>query len=468
MTSLETRRSLVSLAIAAAAAFGLSACGGGGGTSVAPPAATYTVGGAVSGLTGSGLVLQDNGGGDLTVAGDGSFAFATPLASGATYDVTVKSQPTVPGQTCSIANGTGTVVDANVSSVAVTCVGFAPRFAYVTNENSATVVAYAVDAASGALTPVANGSSAAGSKPRTVVVDPTGSFAYVANFGVPANLATGAPRIDGNLSTYTVNAATGVLTPTGTVAAGTHPVSLAVDPTGKFAYAANGGSSNISAYSISPTTGTLVSIAGSPFASATGPVAVKIDPAGKFLYAVNQASGVSAYAIDATTGALALVGGSPYGAGTSAYAIAIHPTGNYAYVANPGSNDVSSFAVNTTTGALTSLGATVSAGNGPFAIAVDPTGKYAYVANVNGHNLSAYSINAANGALTAIAGSPFATGTSPQSVSIDPSGKYLYVANLASNNVSAFAINATTGALTAQANSPVAAGAGPTSIITPR
>ncbi len=65
--------------------------GGGGGTS------SYTVGGTASGLSGT-LVLRDNGGDDLTVGGNGPFTFATPVADGAGYQVTVKTSPA--GQTC--------------------------------------------------------------------------------------------------------------------------------------------------------------------------------------------------------------------------------------------------------------------------------------------------------------------------------------------------------------------------------
>ena len=43
---------------------------------------TFSVGGSVSGLAGSGLVLRNNGGDDLPIASNGSFTFATELASG--------------------------------------------------------------------------------------------------------------------------------------------------------------------------------------------------------------------------------------------------------------------------------------------------------------------------------------------------------------------------------------------------
>lgn len=84
-------------------------------------AASFTVGGTVAGLTGTGLVLQDNGGDDLTVNAAGAFAFATALASGAAYAVTVKTQPASPSQTCTVTNGSGNVAAANVTNVAVAC-----------------------------------------------------------------------------------------------------------------------------------------------------------------------------------------------------------------------------------------------------------------------------------------------------------------------------------------------------------
>ena len=79
---------------------------------------TYAVGGSVSGLSGT-VVLQDNGGDDLSVSANGPFTFATKLAGGAAYDVTVKTNPS--GQTCSVANGSGTIGSADVSNVAVSC-----------------------------------------------------------------------------------------------------------------------------------------------------------------------------------------------------------------------------------------------------------------------------------------------------------------------------------------------------------
>jgi hypothetical protein len=64
----------------------------------------FTVGGNVSGLTGS-VTLQNNGGNNLVRNANGGFTFTTALASGSAYAVTVASQPA--GQTCTVANGSG-------------------------------------------------------------------------------------------------------------------------------------------------------------------------------------------------------------------------------------------------------------------------------------------------------------------------------------------------------------------------
>jgi hypothetical protein len=81
----------------------------------------YTVGVTVSGLAGSGLVLADNVTDKLTITANGTFTFAATVAKGASYAVTVQTQPSNPTQTCAVspatASGTAT---ANVA-VLVSC-----------------------------------------------------------------------------------------------------------------------------------------------------------------------------------------------------------------------------------------------------------------------------------------------------------------------------------------------------------
>lgn len=87
-----------------------------GGSSSGP---TYTVGGTVTGLCCSGLVLQNEGGDDLPMSASGRFTFATPMPSGASYSVTVKTTPASEG--CGVKDGAGTIVDADVTNVQVYC-----------------------------------------------------------------------------------------------------------------------------------------------------------------------------------------------------------------------------------------------------------------------------------------------------------------------------------------------------------
>ncbi len=93
-------------------ACGSSSGGGGNGTP------SYTVGGTVSGLTGT-VVLQNNESDDLTITADGAFTFATKVADGGAYSVTVLTHPET--QTCTVSSNTGTIAGADVTNVSVVC-----------------------------------------------------------------------------------------------------------------------------------------------------------------------------------------------------------------------------------------------------------------------------------------------------------------------------------------------------------
>jgi len=84
----------------------------------------YSVGGTVSGLTGAGLALQNNGVDTLTIAADGGFTFLTKLTDSSAFMVTVSTQPS--GQTCNVTNGGGTIAAADISDVGVNCTDDVP------------------------------------------------------------------------------------------------------------------------------------------------------------------------------------------------------------------------------------------------------------------------------------------------------------------------------------------------------
>lgn len=80
---------------------------------------SFTLGGSVSGLSGGTVILQNSDSQQVSVSSDGSFQFATPLAEGSSYQVTVLTQPT--GQFCTLSNGSASNISADVTNISVTC-----------------------------------------------------------------------------------------------------------------------------------------------------------------------------------------------------------------------------------------------------------------------------------------------------------------------------------------------------------
>jgi hypothetical protein len=85
---------------------------------VQPESKLFAVSGSVSGLSVPGLSLQ-NDGDFLTITTNGRFEFPTLLENRSSYDVQVFSHPN--GQTCVVANGSGTILGGDVSNILVTC-----------------------------------------------------------------------------------------------------------------------------------------------------------------------------------------------------------------------------------------------------------------------------------------------------------------------------------------------------------
>jgi YVTN family beta-propeller protein len=283
----------------------------------------------------------------------------------------------------------------------------------------------------------------------------------------------------GNISGFAIAQASGALSavPGSPFAGGTLllPQSMAVDPTGRFAYVTNSDpiSTTVAGFAIDRATGALTALAGSPFKVGTSPVMAKMDPTGKYLYVTNaQSNNVSGFAVDATTGALLAIPGSPFATGTDPTGLAIDPTGRFVYVANSVANTVSVFSIDPATGALNQVTGSPYASIGALAIAVDGTGRYLYLASHSAtNNVSAYSIDPSTGALTSVPGSPFTSGNGPygpNDIEVDFSGKFVCVANAggASGDVSVFSIDSANGSLTQVSGSPFAAGYVPGSLVT--
>jgi YVTN family beta-propeller protein len=195
------------------------------------------------------------------------------------------------------------------TSVAVDPTG---KFAYVANASSAIfttigdISMFTIDANTGALT--STGQIAAGISP-SVSIHPSGKFAYSANYGDPYGTSAG------DISMYTIDSSTGTLTSMGNVdqSEGFGPWSMVVHSSGNFAYVVNlgdlnGDRSGLFLYDIDATSGALTEV-GLADGGGQCPVSIALDPSGKFAYVADQCtSNILMYSIDSTTGALTLLG----------------------------------------------------------------------------------------------------------------------------------------------------------------
>ena len=249
-----------------------------------------------------------------------------------------------------------------------------------------------------------------------LVAHPTADFLYASgNSGV--------------LTVFAIDSATGALSPTSSVTLGKFLKNSAViTPNGRYLYQNDldrnddlfPTSLQIAGFSLDAATGALSPVPGSPLTlttpspsttSRTGPMA--IDPTGKFLYVpyqfvvvnVGTDGGLAAYSIDAESGALTAVPGSPFGVGGGPSSVAIDASGRFLIVSIyplGGGARLAMFSIDPGTGALTSV-------PGSFtcyceSVAADPSGPYFYAGTAyqNTATVFALSIDQATGAVASI------------------------------------------------------------------
>src|SRR5712692_2485296 len=149
----------------------------------------------------------------------------------------------------------------------------------VTSEGASSVTSYGINLDTGGLSQI-NTSAQTQNVPSGIVLDPTGSFAYVTN------------SASNTLSAYSVNPNGTLMAVSGNPATGTTPIALAIDHAGHFLFVANQGSNDVSVFSVG-SGGSLMEVAGSPFStgstptptspSTASPAGVAVAPSGNFL-----------------------------------------------------------------------------------------------------------------------------------------------------------------------------------------
>jgi 6-phosphogluconolactonase len=292
---------------------------------------------------------------------------------------------------------------------------------YAALPQSSQIVEYREDPNSGILTQLATSPVTAGPGVQSLAVNPSGKYLYAANAG------------EDDVSFFEIQPY-GQLLEQNRTPVGTSPTLLVMDSAGKYLYVANSGSQNISVLSIS-SSGNLAQV-GNPFQVGISPLNMKISPSGSFLYVTGASpqAGTPGYievlsintsaASPLTLVAITQPGSSPYG-------LEISPNGNYLYTANFGDNTISEFTIGSN-GLLkqipgSPIGETYT---GPVSLLVEPSGKYLYIANQQSSgNVAGYTIGS-NGALSLLNSSPFPTSAQPNFIASDPAGDFLFVGNL--------------------------------------
>jgi 6-phosphogluconolactonase (cycloisomerase 2 family) len=239
---------------------------------------------------------------------------------------------------------------------------------------------------------------------------------------------------------------------------------------GKFLYASNGGTNNISALSIDLNTGALTPVAGSPFSdgvsAGSGDISLAASPNGQFLFAgVALNTTIVTYSIG-TDGSLTQLSSVPVADGPAG--MKVTADGNYLAVSLPifgtfGAVAMYSIASN---GALTLINAPVS-GAGPAGpvsdVDIDCAGGHVFSAarTAGSATVDVFSIGT-GGVLTQAPGSPFSAAPGWNSIVgiLSPNDQFLFASNQGDGMVSVFNVNS--GALSAVTGSPFAAGGGGT------
>jgi len=368
----------------------------------------------------------------------------------------------------------GTLSEANCDTVNPTCgtggtpvsmvFGASGSFAYVANQVADTLTVHRKDPGTGALSdfnsvqPPVDESAAGSSHPVALRLHPNGNTLYAVH------------DTTSDVTAYTVDPTDGTLSPvTGSPVAsgGTGSIDLAITPNGSYAYVANATSGDIDLFTVDAT-GLLVPNAVTASVPATGlvPQAMAIDPTGQWLYLISrQASGsVALYSIqsDGTLSQINCGASLTCAAGNLPESIAVDPTGQFVSVTNSGDNSISLFVIDQASGKLSALRG-LTARNAPASVVyysdtseVNITPRFAYVAHEFSNSLTGFSINPSTGALSLIGSTT--PGLTPNFVTVDPTGKYVYATTSGDDSISAYSINPSSGALTLIGGSSTAVG----------
>lgn len=306
------------------------------------------------------------------------------------------------------------------------------RFLYVTHGPSSDIAIFTVHP-DGSLTRDDGGFNYYDFTPTDVDVDPEGGHAYFVF------------EVTNTLVSYAIEQGTGALTLTEESPTSGRPNAVRVHPRGGFAYVASDESDTVDLYALDPVDGGASRLA--TYSVADDPEEIVFDPSGRQLYVLSGGEDtVQAFAADPKTGILTPLGEVRTRAAAMDLGVLrgekpALPREEFLYVAHQESDDVAGFEVDAATGHLTPIGSNVLAGDGPAAVAVDPAGDHLWVANEADGSISILNIDPLTGALSS-AGPAYELGGTPGGLAVDVAGDHLYVSLSDADQVLGLAIAA--------------------------
>jgi len=327
------------------------------------------------------------------------------------------------------------------------CASGHKQFAYVTGQGTNEVFEFRVEG-NGTLTPLGTPNFPVGSNPSSLAPHTSGDFLYITDFSGNDITLLDINKSNGNLSVPVTSSIVVPVNPPNIFNTGAGPISVAMSPTAPFLFVANQSSSNVTAFTVDPGTGSLGTVQNSPFliTPASHPSSIAVSPKGDFLFVANSTEGTVAVFGIGDKGALSAAAGSPFstGVGSTPNSVVVGRNGSFIYVSDTAHNAVLAFSVQSG-GALAPIaGSPFAAGTAPAGLGIDPQGALLFAANTGSNNVSAYVVDASSGALGPVSGSPFATGgTGPSAVAVDSTTSFAYVADQTSHDIAAFSISST-------------------------
>jgi len=287
--------------------------------------------------------------------------------------------------------------------------------------------------------------------------------------GFPANAAGPAAGWERfYIGTYTSGTSAGIYQSRLSLGAGTfgaaslaatmgNPSFLALTPDRRFLYAVNEVASNVVAFAVNPTTGSLALLNSRP-SDGTVPCHVVVDSSGRNVIVANYTGGsVTVFPIQ-TNGYLGTATAHVQHPGTKPHphCTTIDASNHFAFICDLGLNQVRSYVFDPVLGTLTTNTALITsfaAGSGPRHLTFDPQCKRAYVICETTSTIVGFDYNATNGTLNAFqtvstlpAGCTNANTTAE--IAVHPSGRFVYGSNRGYNSIVVFTVNPADGMLT--------------------